>query len=82
MLPDRDVFWRRQPNHVVGYVTLDACSHLSSESGQHIIFNDDLLLTEVGFRISDRAQDEEGNRVFGYPTGVPHNNRKARRPEC
>ena len=77
-----DVFWRRQANHFVGYMTPNACSYVSSESGKRIIFNDDLLLTEEALWISDRAQDEEGNRVFGHPTGVPHKNRKARRFEC
>ena len=82
VLPGCDVFWRRQSNHYVGYMTPNACSYVSSESGKRIIFNDDLLLTEEALWISDRAQDEEGNRVFGHPTGVPHKNRKARRFEC
>jgi len=82
VLPGCDVFWRRQSNHFVGYMTPNACSYVSSESGKRIIFNDDLLLTEEALWISDRAQDEEGNRVFGHPTGVPHKNRKARRFEC
>ena len=82
VLPGCDVFWRRQANHFVGYMTPDACSYMSSESGKRIIFNDYLLLTEEALWISDRAQDEEGNRVFGHPTGVPHRNRKARRFEC
>ena len=47
-----------------------------------LFFNDDLLLTEEALWISDRAQDEEGNRVFGHPTGVPHKNREARCFEC
>ena len=82
VLPSCDVFWRRQSNHFVGYMTPNACSYVSSESGKRIIFNDDLLLTEEALWFSDRAQDEEGNRVFGHPTGVPHKNRKARRFEC
>ena len=82
VLPGCDVFWRRQDNHFVGYMQPNTCSYVSSESGKRIIFNDDLLLTEDALWISDRAQDEEGNRVFGHPTGVPHKNRKARRFEC
>ncbi len=82
VLPGCDVFWRRQANHFVGYMAPDACSYVSSESGKRIIFNDDLLLTEEALWISDRAQDEDGNPVFGHPTGVPHKNRKARRFEC
>ena len=82
VLPGCDVFWRRQDNHFVGYMRPNACSYVSSESGKRIIFNDDLLLTENALWISDRAEDEEGNRVFGHPNGVPHKNRKARRFEC
>ena len=82
VLPGYDVFWRRQDNHFVGYMRPNACSYVSSESGKRIIFNDDLLLTENALWISDRAEDEEGNRVFGHPNGVPHKNRKARRFEC
>ena len=82
VLPGCDVFWRRQDNHFVGYMRPNACSYVSSESGTRTIFNDDLLLTENALWISDRAEDEEGNRVFGHPTGVPHKNRKARRFEC
>ena len=82
VLPGCDVFWRRQANHFVGYMQPNACSYVLSESGKRIIFNDDLLLTEDALWISDRAEDEEGNRVFGHPTGVPHKNRKARRFEC
>ena len=67
-----DVLWRRQANHFVGYITPDVCSYVSSESGKRIIFNDDLLLTEETLWTSDRAWDEEGNRVFGHPAGVPH----------
>ena len=66
----------------LGYMTPNACSYVSSESGKRIIFNDDLLLTEEALWFSDRAQDEEGNRVFGHPTSVPHKKRKARRFEC
>ena len=63
-------------------MTPNACSYVSSETVKRITFNDDLLLTEEALWISDRAQDEEGNRVFGHPAGVPHKNRKARRFEC
>ena len=63
-------------------MTPDACSYVSSERGNPIIFNDDLLLTEEALWISDRAQDEEANQVFGHLTGVPHKNRKALRFGC
>ena len=87
VLPGCDVFWRRQANHFVGYMTPNACSYGSSESGKRIILKDDLLLTEKALWISDRAQDEAANRVFGHPTCVPYKDRKARalsagRPPC
>jgi len=82
VMPGCDAFWRRQANHFVGYMQPNACSYVSSKSGKRTIFNDDLLLTEEALWISDRAQDEEGNRVFGLPTGMPHKNRKARGFEC
>ena len=82
VLPGCDVFWRRQSNHFVGYMTPNARSYVSSESGKRIIFKNDLLLTEEALRFSDRARDQEGNRMFGHPTSVPHKNRKARRFEC
>ena len=56
------MFWRRRANQFVGYMTPDACSYVSSERGKRIIFNDDSLLTEEALWISDRVQDEEGNR--------------------
>ena len=40
------------------------------------------LLTEEEIWISDRAEDEDGNYVFGNKAGIPHKNRKARRFEC
>jgi hypothetical protein len=82
VLPGCDVFWRRQANQFVGTMAPDACSYFSAEQSQRIIFNDDLLLTEEALWITDRAHDENGNRVFGHPAGIPHKNRKARRFEC
>ena len=41
-----------------------------------------MLEDESELWISDRAEDEDGNYVFGHKEGVPHKNRKARRFEC
>ena len=76
------MFWRRQAHHFKGSTTPNVCTYVSSESGKRIIFNCDLLLTEEALWISDRAQDEGGNQVFGHPTSLPQKNRKARRFEC
>ena len=51
------VLRRRQAHHFVGYMTPDARSYVSSESGKRVVLSDDLLLTEQALRISDRAKD-------------------------
>lgn len=81
-VPGCDVFWQRRANQFVGYMKAKACSFLSQRSGKRIFIDDDLLLTEQELWISDRAEDEDGNYVFGNKAGVPHKNRKARRFEC
>ena len=60
----------------------DACSYVSRKTGERMIFNDDLLLTDKALWITDRARDEAGKLLMGHPTGVPHKNLKARRFEC
>lgn len=77
-----DVFWRRQANQFIGYMKPKACSFVSQRSGKRIIIDDDLLLTENELWISDRAEDEDGNYVFGNKAGIHHKNIKARRFEC
>lgn len=80
--PGCDVYWTRQANQFVGYMKPKACSFVSQRSGKRIIIDDDLLLTESEIWISDRAEDEDGNYVFGNKAGIPHKNIKARRFEC
>ena len=82
VLPGCDVFWRRRANQFVGFIEPDACSYLSRKTGERMIFNDDLLLTEKALWITDRAHDEAGKLMMGHPAGVPHKNLKARRFEC
>ena len=77
-----EVFWKRQENQFLGYMHDGACSFESRRTGKRIIIDDDLVLTESELWISDRAEDEDGNYVFGHKEGVPHKNRKARRFEC
>ncbi len=81
-MPGCDVFWRRQANQFVGDMKPGACSFVSRRSGKRIIIDDDLLLTENEIWISDRAEDEDGNYVFGNKAGVHHKNLKARRFVC
>ncbi len=80
--PGCEVYWKRQANQFVGYMHDGACSFHSQRSGKRIVIDDDLVLTESELWISDRAEDEDGNYVFGHKAGVPHKNRKARRFEC
>ena len=80
--PGCDVFWRRRASEFDGQMKEGACSFVSSRSGKRIIIDDDLILTDSEIWISDRAEDEDGNYVFGHKEGIPHKNLKARRFEC
>ena len=82
ILPGCDVFWQRRANQFLGFMELNACSYVSRKTGERMIFNDDLLLTDKALWITDRAHDEAGKLLMGHPTGVPHKNLKARRLEC
>lgn len=82
VLPGCEVYWRRQSNQFIGYMKKDACTFESKRSGKTIVINDDLVLTETELWISDRANDADGNYVFGHKQGVPHKNRKARAFSC
>ena len=82
VLPGCDVFWQRRANQFVGFMEPDECSYVSRKTGERMIFNDDLLLTDKALWITDRAHDEAGKLLMGHPTGVPHKNLKARRFEC
>lgn len=80
--PGCDVFWRKRAAEFDGQMKPGACSFVSQRSGKRIIIDDDLVLTDSEIWISDRAEDEDGNYVFGHKEGVPHKNIKARRFEC
>lgn len=81
-IPGCDVFWRRQANQFVGEMKARACVFVSEKSGKRIFIDDDLILTEDAIWISDRAEDEDGNYVFGNKAGIHHKNLKARRFVC
>ena len=80
--PGCDVYWKKQANQFVGYMKEKACTFVSQRSGKTIVIDDDLVLTDSEIWISDRAEDEDGNYVFGNKAGIPHKNLKARRFEC
>jgi len=81
-MPGCDVFWRKRAAEFDGQMKAGACSFVSQRSGKRIIIDDDLTLTRDEIWISDRAEDEDGNYVFGNKAGIPHKNIKARRFEC
>lgn len=80
--PGCDVYWKKRAAEFDGQMKPGACSFVSKRSGKRIIIDDDLILTDSEIWISDRAEDEDGNYVFGNKEGVPHKNLKARRFEC
>ena len=81
-MPGCDVFWTKRAAEFDGQMKERACSFVSQRSGKRIIIDDDLVLSRDELWISDRAEDEDGNYVFGNKAGVPHKNVKARRFEC
>ncbi len=81
-MPGCDVFWKKRAAEFDGQMKERACSFVSQRSGKRIIIDDDLVLSKDELWISDRAEDEEGNYVFGNKAGIPHKNIKARRFEC
>lgn len=81
-LPGCDVFWTKRAAEFDGQMKAGECSFVSQRSGKRIIIDDDLVLSQDAIWISDRAEDEDGNYVFGNKAGIPHKNIKARRFEC
>ncbi|MGI9225867.1 MAG: chromophore lyase CpcT/CpeT [Woeseiaceae bacterium] len=81
-LPGCDVFWTKRAAEFDGQMKPRACSFVSQRSGKRIIIDDDLVLSKDEIWISDRAEDEDGNYVFGNKAGISHVNIKARRFEC
>lgn len=80
--PGCDVFWKKRAAEFDGQMKPGACSFVSKRSGKRIIIDDDLILTDSEIWISDRAEDEDGNYVFGNKEGISHVNVKARRFDC
>lgn len=81
-MPGCDVYWRKRAAEFDGQMKPKACSFVSKRSGKRIIIDDDLILTKDEIWISDRAEDEDGNYVFGNKEGISHKNLKARPFTC
>jgi hypothetical protein len=71
-LPGCEVFWKRQGDNFIGWMPDGACRVPSRRTGKTIIIDDDLVLTRNEIWIGDRAEDEDGNYVFGNKAGIPH----------
>jgi len=81
-MPGCDVFWKKRAAEFDGQMKAGACSFMSQRMGKRIVIDDDLVLSKDQIWISDRAEDEDGNYVFGNKAGIHHKNIKARRFEC
>ena len=82
-LPGCEVFWRRTAeDRFVGSMPDGACRVPSSRTGKTIIIDDDLVLTPDEIWIGDRAEDEDGNWVFGNKAGIPHKLKRSRNFGC
>jgi len=66
------VFWERRANQFVGFMDDGACQIKSKRSGKMLTFDDDLLLTDDQIWIQDRAEDADGNYVYGNKASVAH----------
>jgi hypothetical protein len=71
-LPGCEVFWKKQADNFIGWMPDGACRVPSRRSGKIIVIDDDLVLTKNEIWIGDRAEDEDGNYVFGNKLGIPH----------
>jgi hypothetical protein len=81
-IPGCEVYWRREEDRFVGSVKEGACRVASRRSGKTLVISDDLVLTPDEIWISDRAEDEDGNWVFGNKAGIHHKLARARRFTC
>ena len=72
-LPGCEVFWNKEAeDRFIGSMPDGACRVPSRRTGKTIVIDDDLVLTPDEIWIGDRAEDEEGNWVFGNRAGIPH----------
>ncbi len=75
--PGCEVYWRHNGEFFDGIMKDRACHFFSQRSGKEIYITDTLRLTDKEIWIGDKAEDAEGNYIFGRDE--PHVNRKVRR---
>jgi hypothetical protein len=81
-LPGCEVYWRKDGDRFLGSIPDGACRVESRRLGKTIIIDDDLVLTANEIWIGDRAEDEDGNWVFGNKEGIPHKLKRSRNFVC
>jgi len=81
-LPGCEVFWKKQADNFIGWMPDGACRVTSRRSGKIIVIDDDLVLTKNEIWIGDRAEDEDGNYIFGNKLGIPHKLQRSRDFAC
>lgn len=74
--PGCEMYWSYKDTYFEGSMGQNECSIVSKRSGKKIHFNDTLRLTDNEIWITDKAEDEDGNYVFGNKKNIPHINRK------
>ena len=82
-LPGCEVYWTREgDDRFIGSIPDGACRVESRRTGKTIIIDDDLVLTRDEIWIGDRAEDEDGNWVFGNKLGIPHKLKRSNNFSC
>jgi len=80
--PQCAVFWTFEQNQFRGATRRGECRVESRRSGNTLVIEDDLLLTEDAIWIRDRAETAEGAYVYGNTAGIAHQLRRARPFQC
>jgi hypothetical protein len=81
-LPGCEVYWKKHGDNFIGWMPDGACRVQSRRTGKTIIIDDDLVLTKNEIWIGDRAEDEDGNYVFGNKLGIPHKLKRSHNFAC
>ena len=82
-IPGCEVYWTREgDDRFIGSIPDGACRVESRRTGKTIIIDDDLVLTRDEIWIGDRAEDSDGNWVFGNKLGIPHKLKRSNNFSC
>lgn len=82
-IPGCEVYWKRETDdRFIGFMPDGACRVPSRRTGKTIIIDDDLVLTPDEIWIGDRAEDEDGNWIFGNREGIPHKLKRSNNFGC